>query len=98
MSADRVGFRSELFNPLVHHLSVAKYAELAEEFARNFAHGRPGRIGVYFFHHRGDRPAAANGHTEVVHGVRLASRADFFYLFYDAAHPAGKSALLPTHP
>src|SRR6266481_9425147 len=66
MSADGVAFWSELLYPLFHDLSVAKRAEPAEEFARDFAHGGPGGIGVHLFHHGRDGTAAANGHAKIV--------------------------------
>src|SRR6266850_119545 len=94
MCADGVAFGSELLYPLVHHLSIAKRAEPAEEFARDLAHGRPGGIGVYLFHHRCDGAAAADGHTKVVDGVRVRGRAHVFQLGNDAVHPEGKAVVL----
>src|SRR5260370_17985473 len=94
MRANGVGFRSELLYPFIHHLRVAKRAELAEEFARDFAHRRPSGIGVHFFHNGRDGPAPAAGHTKIVDGIRVGSRAKVFPLLYDAVHPKGKAALL----
>src|SRR5260370_12959187 len=94
MRADGVGFRSELPYPFVHHLRVAKRAELAEEFARDLAHGGPSGIGVHFFHDGPDGPAPADGYTKIVDGIRVRRRADVFQLLYDAGHPKRKPALL----
>src|SRR5947209_20049800 len=41
MRPDGVGFRSEFFYPLVHHLRVSKCAQPPEKFARNLAHRWP---------------------------------------------------------
>ncbi len=71
MNADWVGFGRELLNPLVHYLSITKSAKPAEEFASNLAHRRPGGIGVHLFHYGADGPAAADGHTKIVDGVRV---------------------------
>src|SRR6266567_1551979 len=90
MRADGVSFGSELLYPLVHDLSIAKCAEPAEEFARNFAHCRPGWIGVHFSHRGRDGAAAANGHAQIMDGVRVGGRADVFQLLDDAVHPKGQ--------
>src|SRR5713226_5497297 len=94
MRADEVGFRSELLYPFDHHLRVAKRAELAEEFARDLAHGRPSGIGVHFFQDGPDGPAPADGYTKIVDGIRVRRRADVFQLLDDAVHPKRKPALL----
>src|SRR6266404_1679592 len=94
MSADGVAFWSELLYPLFHDLSVAKRAEPAEEFARDFAHGGPGGIGVHLFHHGRDGTAAANGHAKIVDGVRIRRGTNVFQLPDDAVHPKRKTAML----
>ncbi len=54
MRAKGIGFGSEPPDPLVHHLRIAKDAELAEELASGLSHGRPRGVGVHLLHHRGD--------------------------------------------
>ncbi len=66
-----VRFGSELSHPLIHDLRVAKRAQFAEEFARDFAHGWPSWVRVYLFHHGCHRAAAADSYTKVVNGVRV---------------------------
>jgi hypothetical protein len=94
MCADRVGSGSEFYDPLFHYLRIAKGAEAAEEFARDFAHGGPGGIGVDFFHDGGNGPASAYGHTKIMDSVRAGSGADILQLLSDAVHPEGKAAVL----
>src|SRR5882762_1807861 len=94
MSADGIGFRSELLYPLFHDLSVAKRAEPAEEFAGDFAHRRPSGIGVHLFHDRRDRTAPANGHAKIVDSVGIGRRANVFQLPDNPVHPERKAAML----
>src|SRR5260370_39819138 len=94
MRADGVSFGSEFLYPLVYDLRIAKCAEPAEEFARNLAHCRPGGIGVHLPHRGRDGAATANGHTQVMDGVRVGGRADVFQLLDDAGHPKGQAPML----
>jgi hypothetical protein len=87
MCSDRIGFRPELLDPLVHHLRIAQRTERAEELARGFTHCRPRGVRINLFHCRGYRAASANGHTEIVHGVHIRGRADAFQFFQDLLHP-----------
>ena len=96
MHTDGVGLGGELLYPIVHYLSIAKRAEPAEEFACDLTHGWPGGIGVHLFHHRSDRPAAANGHTKIMDGVCVGGRAYAFQLLNDAVYPEGKAVVLPV--
>ncbi len=92
--ADDIRFASELLDPLVHHLRVAQRAELAEQFTRDLAHGRPGGIRVHLFHHRRDGAAAPNGHPKIMDGVRAGRRAHVLQLDDDAVHPERKTPML----
>src|SRR5258708_12530131 len=96
MSADWIRFGGELLNPLVHYLSVAKCAEPAEEFARDFAHGRPGAVGVHLFHDCGDRSAAADGYTKIMDDVRVGRRGGVFPPPHHAVHPHGNAPAPPS--
>jgi len=62
---------ASFFHPLFHHLRIAECAETVKEFARNFAHRWPGRIRIYFLHHRRDGAAAPHGYTKIVDRVGI---------------------------
>jgi len=63
-------------HPLVHNLRIAQLTELAEELLGQTAHFMPGRIGIDFPHHRGNGPAAPDGHPQIMHGVFIGGIAE----------------------
>jgi hypothetical protein len=87
MCTQRIVLGSKFFDPLIHHLSIAKCAEFAEKFARDLAHRWPGGIGIYLFHDHGDGSAAANGHPQIVNYIGIGGGMKVFEFFKDALHP-----------
>lgn len=92
--AEGIAAGTELADPGVHNLRIAKITKAAEKFAGGFAHGGPGGVGVYLFHDGGQRAAAADGHAQLVDGVHVRSGADAFHFFLYAIHPIRQTPVL----
>ena len=87
LCTQRIVFWSKLFDPLLHHLSVAESAEASKEFACEFAHLWPGGVGVDFRHYGREGTTAANGNTEIVDGVGIGGGLQAGKLFENPIHP-----------
>ena len=85
--ADRIGFVGEAVEPFLKDLQIAKIAEAAEKFAAGFAHLVPGGIGVNLSEAGSHGAAAAEGNTEIVHGVGGGIAHDKASFARNALHP-----------
>ena len=93
LRTQRIVFWSELFDPFLHHLSVAESAQASKELAGGFAHLWPGGVGVDFRHYGGEGTAAANGNAEIVDGVGIGRGLQAAKLFEDAIHPVRETTV-----
>jgi hypothetical protein len=91
--AQRIILWGELFDPLLHDLSIARGAEASKQLPSDFAHLWPRGVVVNFFHYGREGTAAADRDTEIVDGFWAGRGTQVSELYEDTIHPVRQTAM-----
>src|SRR5262249_31141491 len=85
---------AQLLYQLFHNLGIPQVAETPEELPAGFLHSFPPRIWINRHYAIRNRTAAAQGYTQIVHGIGGKIQTGTITLFKSAFHPESKASLL----
>jgi len=81
--------------PLLHHLHISKFSQLAEELPSRLLHLFPCGIGIHDAKAIGHGAATAQGYSQIVDRISAKIQAGALAFFQHPFHPQGKACLVP---
>src|SRR5580698_3006424 len=91
VEAAKIAGIAELLNPLLHHLHVTQLTERPEKLSASLLHVLPRRIGIERNQSIGERTAASQRDSKIVHWIGIEPRSRQIALHQHAFHPGAQA-------